>query len=393
MVSLRILSHLKGLQRFDRRNLSLSFWRKGVKDLPVKNKIKFNVGGVQAETRENAVMEILNFMETEEGKRKMALWVGWGGTIILGTGSWLYHLYCQELVVHEYCLEKDKARLNIMSVFSSEFESDPSISKLSAMCRVRSGVELEQFDRLTLFESELLDPLTNGSLSTSSGAIIGMPGYMIRDEDNDPELSNLVIKTNYNRWFKGFKIPEDISQEDAQELKDSLSFTKEETNFIMSFCMAKANSWSALANTVAIPLTYFFAYNFGHALNKRLQLFSRPRIFRAGFIGWISCAYLVLYISWYNYGNLEFDSSIYKDICKTKEQIDSGISYYDKLLRRNVILRRVIGKEMDYYIQESGEYVPMIYQLPDACDISAKIKLLNFMKKAKEEELEELKEE
>ena len=31
----------------------------------------------------------------------------------------------------------------------------------------------------------------------------------------------------------------------------------------------------------------------------------------------------------------------------------------------------------------------MIYQLPDACDISAKIKLLSFMKKAKEEELEE----
>ena len=70
-------------------------------------------------------------------------------------GSWLYHLYCQELVVHEYCLEKDKARLNIMSVFSSEFESDPSISKLSAMCRARSGVALEQFDRLTLFERYL----------------------------------------------------------------------------------------------------------------------------------------------------------------------------------------------------------------------------------------------
>ena len=48
--------------------------------------MKFNVGGVQAEARENAVVEILNFMETEEGKKKMALWVGWGGTIILGTG-------------------------------------------------------------------------------------------------------------------------------------------------------------------------------------------------------------------------------------------------------------------------------------------------------------------
>ena len=58
--------------------------------------------------------------------------------------------------------------------------------------------------------SELLDPVTNGSLSTSSGAIIGMPGYMVREEDKDLDLSNMVIKTNYNRWFKGFKIPEDI---------------------------------------------------------------------------------------------------------------------------------------------------------------------------------------
>ena len=67
-------------------------------------------------------------------------------------GSWLYHIYCQELVIHEYCLEKDKERLNIKSMFSSEFESDPQISKLSAMCRVRAGVALEEFDRLTLFE-------------------------------------------------------------------------------------------------------------------------------------------------------------------------------------------------------------------------------------------------
>ena len=70
-----------------------------------------------------------------------------------------------------------------------------------------------------------------------------------------------------------------------------------------------------------------------------------------------------------------------------------------------MILRRVIGEDMDYYIQvvffiaylllqspndfqESGEYVPMVHQLPDACDISAKIKLLNYVKKAIEEELD-----
>jgi len=386
MMSLSILSRLKTSPRFNRRNLMLSSWRMGVKDLPAKNKMKFNVGGIEAETREGLVTEILKFMETEEGKKKSALWIGWGGTITLGLGSWIYQLYCQELVMHEYCLEKDKEKLNITSMFSSEFVSDPQISKLSAQCRVRAGVGQEQFDRLTLFESELLDPVTNGSLSTSSGAIIGMPGYMIRDGDED--ISGLVIKTHYNRWFKGFKIPEDISPEDTQELKETLTFTKDEKNFIMTFCMAKANSWSAVANTIAIPLTYFFAYNFGHALNKKLQLFSRPRIYRVGFIGWLSCAYLVIYLAWYNYGNLEFDSTIYKDICKTKEEVDSGISYYNKLLRRNMILRRIIGEDLDYYIQDSGEYVPMVHQLPDACDISAKIKLLNIIKKAIDEELD-----
>ena len=76
-------------------------------------------------------------------------------SINLILGSWLYHLYCQELVVHEYCLEKDKDRLNIKSIYSSEFESDPEMSKLSAMCRVRLGLALEQFDRLTLFERYL----------------------------------------------------------------------------------------------------------------------------------------------------------------------------------------------------------------------------------------------
>ena len=87
MMSLSILSRLKTSPRFNRRNLMLSSWRMGVKDLPAKNKMKFNVGGIEAETREGLVTEILKFMETEEGKKKSALWIGWGGTITLGLGE------------------------------------------------------------------------------------------------------------------------------------------------------------------------------------------------------------------------------------------------------------------------------------------------------------------
>ena len=49
----------------------LSSWRMGVKDLPAKNKMKFNVGGIEAETREGLVTEILKFMRRRRERRKV----------------------------------------------------------------------------------------------------------------------------------------------------------------------------------------------------------------------------------------------------------------------------------------------------------------------------------
>ena len=95
----------------------------------------------------------------------------------------------------------------------------------------------------------------------------------------------------------------------------------------------------------------------------------------------LMCAIHVMgYVLWFNYGNLEMDNNVNKSICKTVEEVDVGLSYYNKILKRNVLLRRIIGEGMEYYIQESGEYVPLFYQIPDATDISAKIYAVNKLK-------------
>jgi len=57
-------------------------------------------------------------------------------------------------------------------------------------------------------------------------------------------------------------------------------------------------------------------------------------------------------------------------------ETEAGVSYYEKILRRNVLLRRLLGKEMEYYIQESGEYVPLLYEMEYFRNISTKIKTL-----------------
>lgn len=155
---------------------------------------------------------------------------------------------------------------------------------------------LEQFDRLTLFESELLDPLTNGSLS-SSGAIIGMqPGYMIRDEDQRPGAQQPGHQDhNYNRWLRAFKYLKSRPRR-RTGAERFLTYQRGE-KFYNVFCMAKANSWSywltQLLFHLLLPTTLVTP------LNKKLQLFLVRECSRAGFIGWLSCAYLVL-TSWYN---------------------------------------------------------------------------------------------
>ena len=44
------------------------------------------------------------------------------------------------------------------------------------------------------------------------------------------------------------------------------------------------NSYQALVNTVAMPLFYMIAYNFGHMFNNKLDLFSKPRPMRIALV-------------------------------------------------------------------------------------------------------------
>ena len=92
-----------------------------------------------------------NFFEwikTEEGRRSSAVWVGWGGLVLIGLISWGYNIFAMEAFVHEYCLEESKSKLNILSPFSSDFEviSFSLIIKINYQTNisVRSKVVIDQ---------------------------------------------------------------------------------------------------------------------------------------------------------------------------------------------------------------------------------------------------------
>ena len=122
---------------------------------------------------------------------------------------------------------------------------------------------------------------------------------------------------------------------------------------------------------------------------------------------------MAAYFLYINATSWESDSDCSRLVCSSQAETEAGISYYQKILRRNVLLRRLLGKEMEYYIQvckvfyhqrflflrlsnicitlskefslarlqsscfqESGEYVPLLYEMEYFRNISTKIKTL-----------------
>ena len=105
------------------------------------------------------------------------------------------------------------------------FQPSPELRRLAAVCQTRAGVGMDDMDRLIMFDTELMDPVSNGCLASSQGGAVGLPQHFTRGPG---DLKSLLVKTGYNRWFKGFQLPEELSLEDEAELRDCLTLTREE---------------------------------------------------------------------------------------------------------------------------------------------------------------------
>ena len=57
------------------------------------------------------------------------------------------------------------------------FQPSPELRRLGAMCQTRAGVGMDDMDRLIMFDTELLDPVSNGCLASSQGAAVGLPQH------------------------------------------------------------------------------------------------------------------------------------------------------------------------------------------------------------------------
>ena len=52
------------------------------------------------------------------------------------------------------------------------FQPSPELRRLGAVCQTRAGVGMDDVDRLIMFDTELLDPVSNGCLASSQVRVV-----------------------------------------------------------------------------------------------------------------------------------------------------------------------------------------------------------------------------
>jgi len=374
MVSLTILaskiSSLKSLQACH-RPIRTIFRTLKTDQRPV-NSLKFNVKGME---KADPGLSWDSWFTSFAGRQAMAKYVGFGGFCCVFTGFWCFKVVFMEWMRDEYKEEGPQIsmRARIAGCEEEVAERSPQLLKLVSDCQDRAGVEDASIEHLDVFYSCLMDPMVAGTTNTRQGGLVGLPRYML--EENF-DWKKIRLKTNFNKMFKGFKIPENISQEDQQELKKWLSVSEQEKQFLMSFCLAKASSWFAVMTMVVPSIFWAFHYAMAYRVNNKMRLLERNRFIRLAIQGMLAIFSISMYICYFNMSNLEADTDAMTFICTTREEVEVALGYFEKVLERNKVLRKLVGEGMEYYVQESGELVPFFYDMEVCASLATRIKFL-----------------
>lgn len=341
---------------------------------PPPPRVNFKIGGME---KIGGELSWQNWLLTFEARQQMAKYVGFGGTLVIMTGFYCFKLLFLVLMRDEYKEEGPQVRLGKkLQGIEEDSNATPKLMKLFSDCKERAGIDDDRLDQIEIFHSSLLDPVVAGTTYTKQGALVGLPSHMLEEE---VAWRKMRVKTHFNKFFKGFVIPNDISQEDEEELKRLLLATPEEQKFLMSFSLCKVNTWTAIKDTalpvIFWPLVYFTGFN----INNKLNLFTKPRFMRVGIQAVSATICLVLYICYVNMSSLESDTDALAEACKTKDEVEVAIGYFEKVLERNKLLRRLLGKEMENYVQEDGELVPLFYELDYFSRLSSRLYFLKHL--------------
>jgi len=332
-----------------------------------RQSMSFETGGLRIDKHHQSNYN--NFFEwstTDEGRKEVGQKVILIGGIVIGTVSWCWHMFLIDWVKDSYSTYENQHGRKIESLAGENKKVgalSESFQRLFTSAQSRSGLQDHTMDNIDIFYSKSLDAVSAGLARGGQGAVVGLPKHMLQDAI---DLSSLRVKPGYNYFHKGYRLPSNLCQEAVEDLQRTMVLTPEEREFVMARELARVNTWAALRETVMFPFLFVAHYILANEINTRTGLIRKSRNYRWPIQVGFAAASLAALIILKNFHLLETDQEAIDAVCKTPQQAEIAMNFYQKTLNRNKVLREILGPDTDggYCFTPEGEYQPFFYEIP-----------------------------
>ncbi|XP_055839299.1 transmembrane protein 177 [Episyrphus balteatus] len=188
------------------------------------------------------------------------------------------------------------------------------------------------------------DMFTAGSTKSKYGGLIGIPTNYSYTSIDTIDRSEIRFRNEQIKW----------GSESGQMLQEALVLTEDEQIFGMCKAILQLQTQRVMLNAVFPSVSFMAVYSVGNYLNHKLNLLAKPlslRLMMYTFLGLFGVG------SWSfmkDYNQVLYDTSSDKKLSALgPEFVDAGVRYYDKLLKKNMALRALIGD--DTYTSKGNE--------------------------------------
>ncbi|XP_013106723.2 transmembrane protein 177 [Stomoxys calcitrans] len=202
----------------------------------------------------------------------------------------------------------------------------------------------KEFCELEQYEVHFAKPFTVfgfdvsllGTTKSRFGAFIGIPANYEYESVEDIKHNEIRFRDQDIDW----------NSESGKYLKESLVLTEDEQIFGLCKALLQAKTQYVLMNSIYPSLSFLTVYTVGSYLNSSLGLLARPFSLRLvmysilGLFGFGSWCFLK------DYSQVSLDADIDKNLSdKGSRFVQAGISYYDKQLKKNMALRKLLNDD------------------------------------------------
>uniref|UniRef100_W8BHV1 Transmembrane protein 177 n=2 Tax=Ceratitis capitata TaxID=7213 RepID=W8BHV1_CERCA len=284
---------------------------------------------------------ILGFFQTPLGRN----------VTVVATGATTLGLFVVNFMPHTMFLKRYKEFVQSYQNGIPRLVSDKVKERLDKAFEI---LKLEEHERKIIrpFSVYGFDLFQAGSTKYRFGAALGIPVNFDFDEAKEIRRQDIRFRDKGIDW----------NSEAGKILQEALVLTEDEQIFGLCKSILQLQTHRVLLNSIFPSVSFLTVYTVGHYLNMRMNLLARPFSLRLVMYSILGLFGVGTWSFLKDFNQVNYDTEIDKKLSSLGPQfVEAGAGYYDKLLKKNMALRELIGDDtytargnVNYFIRQKS---------------------------------------